>query len=500
MLALVGPPPGSPAELTRHTAAVATSLREAGHSVTLVGWAGGDSGAAGRLAAHRPDSWVRTGRELRDHDAVVVMHAAASAVPVHLALLSGLTTRRGGRPRVIALCDGLPATSSGAAARLAGALLSRLDGIVVHTAAHARVALELGAPRVYELERPTATDLLESRADVSDDVSDEVSPVWASYVGAIEALTAPPGLAAPTGGQREPGSERQPRPRRTRVRAAQPRLALERKDLPDWVLPSDVLADAADADDARAEARRLGLPRVRGPIEAWAALGALAAILRLADNGTRRAVLVDESGSGSPLGRWASAVGFAPLDLRLTAVGDALQAGPDDLGTDGPDDAAWRGPEVDAGAVDVVARVHPGGCDAADLLETLAAASWALRPGGLLVLTLPLSGPGVPLAFAPADVRAAVATAHDHGFVLVGDLDGELGMALREAAGPTVAGGAGSTGRPAGAARPGPAALAAGMARRGAVRQLRSAARGGAPARPGEPAAYGLVRLTLRRR
>jgi SAM-dependent methyltransferase len=142
------------------------------------------------------------------------------------------------------------------------------------------------------------------------------------------------------------------------------------------------------------------------------------------------------------LGRWARACGFAPVDLGLTVVG----GGYDLL-------------DVDMASIDVVARVHPGGCDATDIDEALSQAAWALRPGGLFVVTLPLGRPGEEDALGPADVRAIVARAHEQGYVLVGDLDGDVGWRMR----------------------------AAGVA---------------ADVTPGRipGAAYGLVRLTLRRR
>ena len=67
------------------------------------------------------------------------------------------------------------------------------------------------------------------------------------------------------------------------------------------------------------------------------------------------------------------------------------------------------------GSIDVVARVHPGGCDATDIDEALSQAAWALRPGGLFVVTLPLGRPGDEDALGPADVRAVVARAHEQG-------------------------------------------------------------------------------------
>jgi SAM-dependent methyltransferase len=290
----------------------------------------------------------------------------------------------------------------------------------------------------------------------ADPTSADLSAPWAAYVGAIEALagadvaasevpdteTGAPATRASRLAARTMGAVR----RLAASRAA--RLELTSADFPDWVRSTDVLEDGWQADEARAEAKRLGLPRARDGIAAWAALGTLAAVVRMADwthegrASARAAVVVDESGSASPFGRWARACGFAPVDLGLTVVG----GGYDLL-------------DVDMGSLDVVARVHPGGCDTSDLDEALSQAAWALRPGGLFVVTLPLGRPGVDDAFGPADVRAVVARAHEQGYVLVGDLDAEVGRRMR-------------------------AAGAAAAVTPGRI--------------PG--AAYGLVRLTLRRR
>jgi hypothetical protein len=110
--------------------------------------------------------------------------------------------------------------------------------------------------------------------------------------------------------------------------------------------------------------------------------------------------------------------------------------------------------DVDTGSLDVIVRIHPRGCDSSDVDNVLEQASWALKSGGLLILTVPLGPPGAEGAVGPADVRAMLARAHALGFVLVGDLDGDVNARMREA---------------------------------------------GARARA-DDAAYGLVRLTLRRR
>jgi len=166
-------------------------------------------------------------------------------------------------------------------------------------------------------------------------------------------------------------------------------LSLTRTDLPEWVRPSDVLADGADADDAREWARSYGLPRCADPVAAWAALGALAAIVRLSDDGHRSAVIFDGSGPRSPMSIWARSIGFAPVELDFTGSRASLAT-----------------LDVDTSSLDVITRLHPNGCDSEDVDEALGQAAWALRVGGLISVTLPLGPASADGAVGPADVRA----------------------------------------------------------------------------------------------
>jgi hypothetical protein len=252
-------------------------------------------------------------------------------------------------------------------------------------------------------------------------------------VGTIEALASVEPAAEPESGDDEPAAgphtpaaiaghlrHRVVTTVRGLVAASRPEVELGPTDLPDWVRPSDVLADGQEADDAKALARRLGLPRCNDEIAAWAALGTLAAIVRVRDDGRRTAVIVDESGGRSPLSRWARAIGFAPVELELTGRRSSVEV-----------------LDVDTASLDVIVRIHPGGCDADDIDEAMSQASWALRSGGLLCVTLPIGHSGVDGALGPADVRGVLARSHDLGFVLVGDLDGDITGRMRQASGAT---------------------------------------------------------------
>ncbi len=268
----------------------------------------------------------------------------------------------------------------------------------------------------------------------------DLSSPWAHYVGALEALASPSAAAGDPdpddpddphgpddGGGGDPAVGRDPglapsltsrllAPLRRAVAARRPALTLTRADLPEWIRASDVLTDGADADQAREWARALGLPRAGDPVAAWAALGAIAAIVRVSDDGRHSAVIVDESGIRSPLARWARAIGFAPVELGLTG-----------------ERASVAVLDIDPGALDVITRLHPNGCDADDVDEVLSQASWALRSGGLISLTLPLGPATAEGAVGPVEVRGILARAHDVGFVLVGDLDGDITARMRGA-------------------------------------------------------------------
>ncbi len=240
---------------------------------------------------------------------------------------------------------------------------------------------------------------------------------WADYVGGIEALAAAPLEGEPTRPLVPLGAVARARATVAGIRARRgPVVQLAPADVPERVRATDVLAVDADAVDAVGIARALGLPRPGEPVAAWSALGALAAIVRIRDDGHRSSVIVDESGSGSPMGRWSRAVGFAPVELELTGRRAAVEV-----------------LEVDTASLDVITRLHPGGCTASDVDHAIGQASWALRSGGLLVLTVPIGDDDPDFSVRPAGVRGIVARADDLGLLLVGDVDGDVLDRMRDA-------------------------------------------------------------------
>jgi Glycosyltransferase Family 4 len=441
-LAIIGPCGSDRTGVAAHTTTLAHHLAQAGHDVTLVSWLhpfhrGRSAGepevrrepevpafprTVRALSWARPDTWVRTGRRLRGFDAIIVGDAVPLMVPAHLVMLRAAGGVRGdgdssgeGAPRsiVIALAA-LPHRSRPGDFSLMRSLFERVDAVLVHSPEQARMALDLHATRV------SVADAIALHSGQEEAEALGLSSPWAHYVGAMEALASPGWQAAE---QDFPALSREPSfrarlaaPVREMVRRQRPALAMTRTDLPAWVRPSDVLADGADADDARDWARSFGLPRCPDPIAAWSALGALAAIVRLSDDGHRKAVIFDGSGPRSPLSSWARAIGFAPVELDFTGSRASLAA-----------------MDVDSDSFDVITRLHPNGCDSEDVDEALGQASWALRVGGLVALTLPLGPASAAGAVGPADVRAILARAHDLGFVLVGDPDGEITTLMRAA-------------------------------------------------------------------
>lgn len=191
-----------------------------------------------------------------------------------------------------------------------------------------------------------------------------------------------------------------------KVRQALPRAEVRERIGPadlSAVRPTALLLDGRDARAARRSARRLGLPRTFDDTAAWAALGGLSALLRIADDGKRSAVVVDPNSPRSVFSRWADAVGFAPVGL------DIHSSDPTSTG-------------IEPGAVDVVALLHPASLSPGSADVALVLSAEAVRKGGLIVATVRL-GPSDESAMSIADLRSLIARMAEQGLVLVGDLD-----------------------------------------------------------------------------
>lgn len=609
-IAVVGPTHPAKGGVAAHTTMLAHELADAGHDVVLVSWArmfpailypgeqtvpGGEPDVAPFprtvpvLHWNRPETWLRTGRRLRDFDLIVLVHVIPQVVPAHLALLRAAGARHDAGPRAVGIMHNvLPHEGRPGDGPLVRLFLDAVDAVVVHSAAQAEVAatfaprrvvvaslpahLPGGEPEPRGVRRPgptrllalgivrdykgvdllldalaevpgveltvagemwgragedvrrraaepdlrdrvrvlegyvpadrlaalladhdvlclayrhatgsqnvllahhhglavLATDVGTFASQVRDGVDGLVVPAldhdalvgalrrladpvfvsrlaaavppvdlhgpWASYVGAIEALAA----SAPaveddddlggTGDGESPGGHGGLSARvrdaahgalaraSSRLPGHHRQLRIARADLPAWVQPSDLLATEEDALDAQGLARSLGLRRTGDELAAWAALGALAAVLRLRERAGEDLEVVDCSGSESPFADWLRAVGHEPTEWVVPDAGTPLDA-----------------LDVDSGSCDVLALLHPSDCDADEVDSLLTLGGWVLRRGGLLVFTVATGAATVPGAVSPADIRGILARADDRGLVLVGDLDGEIVERLRGA-------------------------------------------------------------------
>ena len=382
-----------------------------GTRLTVAGELWGDAGRRVRELAADP----RLEGRVEVHGGYVPADRIAGLMARHDVVALTYRSATASQNALLARRHGLPVLAS-AVGTFPDQVRDGVDGVLVPPGD--RDAL-VGALR--RLAEPGAVDAL--RAEVRPP---DLAGPWANYVGGIEALAAAP-LDVAHGAPSVPlGPVARVRATVAGIRARRgPVVEIGPTDIPERVRATDVLALDDDAVDAVGVARALGLPRPGEPVAAWSALGALAAILRIRDDGHRSSVIVDESGSGSPMGRWSRAVGFAPVELELTGRRAAVEV-----------------LDVDTASLDVITRLHPGGCTASDVDHAVGQASWALRSGGLLVVTVPIGEDDPEFAVRAADVRGILARADDLGLRLVGDVDGDVLDRMREARGIAAGGGA----------------------------------------------------------
>lgn len=212
--------------------------------------------------------------------------------------------------------------------------------------------------------------------------------------------------------------------------------------VPTSVPPTGVLQDDGQWQAAVAEARRLRLPLHRDRPKNWDALGAVAAVLTLADDGSRTASVLDAgSARYSSVLPWLRLYGLGAGPSRLLGInlefgrpvrrgGVLFRAG----------DATATGLPV--GSLDAVTcmSVIEHGVPIAPFLTECAR---VLRPGGVLVVSTDYDqdppdtrghtayGTQVHI-FSPAEIGALVAQAEAVGLRLVGDLDAPGALTHRE--------------------------------------------------------------------
>jgi len=269
----------------------------------------------------------------------------------------------------------------------------------------------------------------------------DLTESWPAYVATLEALAgggagAAPATAAPPGGRvlavAKRGAEHALWARVAVQRRVERRVPGHR-DVPRGVPPTDVLRTRADWQRAVVEARRLRLPRHRDLPKNWDALGAVAAVLQLADDGSRSARVMDAgSARYSPVLPWLRLYGLGAepesllginLEFGAPVVRDGVTFRYGDVTSTGLADGALD-------AVTCMSVIEHG----VPLLGFITESARVLRPGGVLTMstdydhhppdTHGLSAYGGPVRiFGPDDLREMVAMADDVGLDLVGDLD-----------------------------------------------------------------------------
>ena len=205
------------------------------------------------------------------------------------------------------------------------------------------------------------------------------------------------------------------------------------RPVPTSVPPTGVLTDAATWRRATAEAKRLRLPLHRDLPKNWDALGAVAAVLDLVDDGTRSARIMDAgSARYSPVLPWLRLYGFGAAAGSL--IGINLEFG-SQVTRDG---VVFRSGDVtDTGlptghldAITCMSVIEHG----VPLEGFIAESARLLRPGGVLAVSTDydqdppdttgkvIYGSQVHI-FSPQEIRDLVAMADRHDLELVGTLD-----------------------------------------------------------------------------
>ncbi len=378
--------------------------------LTIAGEMWGDAGETVRRRAAAPDLADR----VTVRDGYVPADRLAGLLADHDVLVLAYRHATGSQNVLLAHHHGLAVLATDVGT-FGGQVRDEVDGLVVPPGDHAAL---VGALR--RLADPGTTTRLLAGVRPPD-----LHGPWATYIGTLEALAAAP-PAADIDVEDEP-TEANAEGRGARalgaVRAAAGRLhrdsgvlQLARSDFPVWVRPSDLLSTETEADEAHQLARALGLARTRDPLASWAALGSLAAIVRVQERPGHDVEVVDCSGPGSPIAQWLRQVGHTPTEWSV----------PDG---ETPLDAL----EIDSGSCDVLTLLHPSDCEAEDVDALLTLAGWVLRHGGLLSFTVATGAATVPGAVGAADVRGIIARADDRGLHLVGDVDGDVTDRLRDA-------------------------------------------------------------------
>lgn len=214
--------------------------------------------------------------------------------------------------------------------------------------------------------------------------------------------------------------------------AVQRRLANADRPAPESTPVTGVLQSRDEWERSVAEARRLRLPLHRDRPKNWDALGAVRAVVTLADDGSRTARIVDAgSARYSSVLPWLRLYGFGGSPGTL--VGTNLEFGAP-VRRDGVefrfgDVTATDFADASLDAITCMSVIEHG----VPIEAFLAESARVLRPGGVLAVstdfdhdppdTTGVRAYGAPVRiFGPDDIRSLVAHADTVGLDLVGDL------------------------------------------------------------------------------
>ncbi|WP_432537304.1 glycosyltransferase [Kineococcus arenarius] len=399
--------------------------------LTIAGELWGEAGRAVRELAGAPG--LRGRVELREG------YVPAAELPAllaeHDALVLPYRTATASQNALLAFAHGLPvvATRTGS---FPAQVRDGVDGVLVEPGS---------VPSLAEgLLRLTGGGLQRLREGVRPP---DLEEPWFAYLAALRRAAEGTTAAAPPGGRllalAKRGAEhalwaRVGVQRRVGESLAARELAAPpaRRPVPSGVPRTGVLQDAAEVADAVAQARRLRLPPHPDAPKNWDALGAVAAVLTLADDGSRTARVLDAgSARYSPVLPWLRLYGFGAERGALSGINLEFGA---PVHRDGVEfrhgDVTATGlPDGSLDAVTCMSVIEHGVPVPAFLAET----ARVLRPGGVLCVstdydaappdTTGITAYGAPVRiFSPDDVRELVARAQAVGLELVGELTDEV--------------------------------------------------------------------------
>ncbi|MCI2237856.1 glycosyltransferase [Paenibacillus sp. TRM 82003] len=402
-----------------------------GVRLTIAGELWGDAGRAVRELASAPD--LRERVELRE--GYVPAAELPALLAAHDALALPYRSATASQNALLAFAHGLPvvATRTGS---FPAQVRDGVDGVLVEPGS---------APALAEgLRRLADGGLQRLREGVQPP---DLEEPWFAYLAALRRAAEGTTTAAPPGGRllavAKRGAEHALWTRVGVQRRAGELLAARelgappaRRPVPSGVPRTGVLQDAAEVADAVAQAKRLRLPAHPDSPKNWDALGAVAAVLTLADDGSRAARVLDAgSARYSPVLPWLRLYGFGAERGALAGINLEFGA---PVHRDGVEfrhgDVTATGlPDGSLDAVTCLSVIEHGVPVPAFLAET----ARVLRPGGVLCVstdydadppdTTGITAYGAPVRiFSPDDVRELVAQADRVGLELVGELTDEV--------------------------------------------------------------------------